>query len=132
MSIDYVELAATARGLVNDLGRPMIFVQLEETPTDANEPWRGNATPRSPANSEVNGDAVAVPPSSAVTLGFSSDDENFVKRAEQILIAVTDLGSPDISEYDEVVDGTERWRINAVEKLQPAAETLLYFVSVRR
>jgi len=130
--VDYTALQATARDLVNQAGRPVTFVQLEETPSDANEPWRGAVAPRAAANLEVSGDAVAVPPSSATQLGFSSTNEDFVQRAEQILIAVVDAGQPDIDEFDEVIDGATRWKINAVEKLQPAGTSLLFFVSVRR
>lgn len=131
-TIDYVALQKTARGLVNDLGRPVTFVQLTETPADPSEPWRGADTPRNPAATEVPGDAVAVPPSSASQLGFTNLDSDFVKRAEQIFIAVVDAGQPDIEEFDEVIDGATTWKINAVEKLQPATTTLLFFVSVRR
>jgi hypothetical protein len=52
-----------------------------------------------------------------------------VKRAEQILIAVADA---DIEDFDEVVDGSARWRVTGVEKLRPADTTLLFFVGVAR
>jgi len=128
--VDYVALAATATRLVEANGRALSFIRLEDTPTDANEPWRGNTAPRNLADSVVLGSGVAVPPSSASTLGIHVTDDHFLKRAEQILICVADS---DIENYDEVIDeGSTVWKITGVEKLRPATTTLLFFVGVKR
>ena len=132
MSIDYAELETTARTLVNDLGKSVTFRRLDDTPTDSNQPWRGNADPRGGGSDTIEGDAVAVPPSSATQLGFSTTNEDFVKRAEQILIAVVDAGAGSIEDYDEVTVEGAVYKINAIETLRPATTTLLYFVSIRR
>lgn len=132
MIIDYAELAVTAKTLVEGTGRPVTFVQLDTTAADPARPHRGAATPRGAGATEVEGDAVAVPPSSATQLGISTLDEDFLKRAEQILIAIPDAGSPELDNFDEVIDGSVRWKINAIQKLRPADVTLLYFMSVRR
>lgn len=130
--VDYVTLATTARRLVNANGKPAVFNQFEATPSNASRPWRGNDTPRNPPSGVVNGDAVSVPPSSATQLGIATEDDDFVKRADAILIAVTDEGSEDIDNFDEVVLEGVSWAINGVQKLRPATVTLVYFVSVRR
>lgn len=127
--VDYVRLAATATRLVEANGRAMSFVRLDEIPTDLDEPWRGATLARAPAAETVSGSAVAVPPSSLVALGRKTTDEDFVKRSEQILIAVADS---DIEGFDEVLDEEVRWRITGVEKLKPGSTTLLYFVGVVR
>tara|TARA_R110000772_G_scaffold267648_1_gene392128 strand:- start:103 stop:489 length:387 start_codon:yes stop_codon:yes gene_type:complete len=127
--VDYVKLAATATRLVEANGRDLSFVQLLETPTDVAEPWRGNATPRE-ASTIVLGSGVAVPPSSASTLGIHVADDHFLKRADQILICVAE---EDIENFDEVIDeGSTVWKITGVEKLRPSTTTILYFVGVKR
>jgi hypothetical protein len=128
--VDYVRLAATASRLVAANGRALSFIRLEETPTDTAKPWRGADTPRAQADSVVLGSGVAVPPSSLQSLGLSVSDDHFLKRAEQILIAVAD---EDIENYDEVIDeGSTVWKITGVEKLRPAETTILFYVGVTR
>jgi len=129
--VDYAELADTAKELVEGFGREVSFVKLNRTPADANIPWDGPADPRVGATTEP-GSAVFVEPSSATELGISTTLlETLAKRSGAIMIAA--LGSTstvDLMGYDEVVDGTVRWKIVGVEKLQPASTTLLYFVGV--
>lgn len=128
--VDYVRLAATATRLVAANGRALSFVRLEETPTDTAKPWRGADTPRAQADSVVLGSGVAVQPSSLSTLGIHVTDEHFLKRADQVLIAVAD---DEIENYDEVIDeNSEVWKITGVEKLRPATTTILYYVGVKR
>lgn len=130
MAKDYSGLRATAQRLVENFGRPVTFVLFEDDPADPAKPWRGAADPRSPAESEIAGSAVAVPPSSASQLGLRVDHVDFVKRSDQILIAFAET---DIEEYDEVLDSDGvRYKIEGVEKLRPAETTLLFFVGVRR
>lgn len=127
--VDYVRLAATAKRLVEANGRDLSFVRLAETPTDPAEPWRGKTAPREAAT-VVLGSGVAVPPSSATTLGIHVMDDHFLKRSDQILICVAE---EEIDNFDEVIDeGSTVWKIEGVEKLRPAETTLLYFVGVKR
>lgn len=131
--VDYNALAATARGLVEANGRQVTLRKLATTPADANKPWRGAASPAGAPAAQAAPYGVAVPPSSAVALGMSTKDTDLVKRSEQIFILTPVEGETlDYSTMTELVDGTEPYRIVAVEKLRPADVTLLYFVGVAR
>jgi hypothetical protein len=131
--VDYAALAATARALVEANGRQVTLRQLATTPADAAKPWRGATNPASPAAASATPYGVAVPPSSATSLGMSTHDNDLVKRSEQIFIITPVAGEAlDYSDMTELVDGGEPYRIVGVEKLRPADVTLLYFIGVAR
>lgn len=130
--IDYTELATEAQTLVAGTGRSVTFVQLDRDPADPSKPWRGASDPRATPESTVAGSAVFVEPSSATALGMSTEIvDSLVKRSEAIMIvALGPTVTADLQDYDEVIDGSKTWRIEGVEKLQPADVVLLYFVGV--
>lgn len=132
--VDYAALAATARALVEANGRQVTLRRLENAPTDAQKPWRGASNPASPADAAATPFGVAVPPSSATALGMSTQDNDLVKRSEQIfIITPADGETQDYGTFHELVDDdNEPYRIVGVEKLRPATVTLLYFVGVAR
>jgi len=131
--VDYAALAVTARALVEANGRQVTLRKLATTPADAGKPWRGATDPASPAAATATPYGVAVPPSSATSLGMSTQDNDLVKRSEQIFIITPVEGETnDYSEMTELVDGGEPYRIIGVEKLRPATVTLLYFIGVAR
>lgn len=131
--VDYEALAATARALVEANGRQVTLRKLATTPADASKPWRGATNPASPAAASATPYGVAVPPSSATSLGMSTQDNDLVKRSEQIfIITPVDGETADYSDMTELVDGSEPYRIIGVEKLRPANTTLLYFIGVAR
>ncbi len=133
MAVDYVALANQALTLITDNGRSVTFRRLDRTPADPAMPWRGAADPRATPDASVAGPAVAVPPSGAAALGLRVEDSELVKRSEQIfIVALGATSTDDLTTFDEVLDGTELWKIVGVEKLRPAATTLLYFVGVAR
>jgi hypothetical protein len=131
--IDYAAVAATARALVEANGRQVTLRRFNTTASDAGKPWRGNTNPVAAPAASATPYGVAVPPSSATSLGMSTQDNDLVKRSEQIFI-ITPVGgeTEDYSTMNELVDGTEPYRIVGVEKLRPADVTLLYFVGVVR
>jgi hypothetical protein len=132
--VDYAALAATARALVEANGRQVTLRRLEDAPSDVSKPWRGAANPASPADATATPFGVAVPPSSATALGMSTQDNDLVKRSQQIFIITPAEGeTQDYSTFHELVDDDgEPYRIVGVEKLRPAQVTLLYFVGVAR
>lgn len=132
--VDYVALAATARGLVEANGRQITLRRLEDAPSDAAKPWRGATNPASPADATATPYGVAVPPSSATSLGMSTQDNDLVKRSTQIFIVTPAQGeTQDYSTFHELVDDdNEPYRIVGVEKLRPAGVVLLYFIGVAR
>lgn len=124
MILDYAALAAQAKTLVEGTGRSMTFVlNTEPTALDA-DTWQDELP-----DVNVSGSGVAVPPSSAVSLGLSTTGD-MVKNSTQIIIAVADSS---IVNAREVIDSDSSvWRVTGVETLRPAETTLLYFVGVAR
>lgn len=130
MAIDYTALAATAATLIQDNGRDVTLRRINQSAANAAEPWKG---PADPAANFANTDtvkAVFVPPSSASELGMSSEKADMLGSISQI--AIVEPGSFDFLSADEMVDGGHRMGIEFVEKLQPAATVLLYFIGVKR
>lgn len=128
MAIDYEALRTRAATLVAANGAACTFYQLNATPADVSQPWRGAADPSSD-ETEVLGSAVRVEPESSTRLGLRVAKEGFVKRSEAILIAAVET---DVRGYDEVLFDGVRYNIEGVEVLKPAGVTLLYFVGIRR
>ena len=131
---DYTEVANEALSMIQEFGRSVSFVKFDRDPVDLAKPWRGATDPRATPESIVAGSAVFVEPSSATALGLSVDSEDsMIKRSTQIMItALGGSSTIDLEGYDEVIDGSTRWRIEGVEKLKPATKALLYFVGVAR
>lgn len=125
--IDYLKLAALAKTMIDGAGRPVTFVKLNRTPTDPAKPWRGNVDPRGAPAATLTANAVFVEPSSATKLGMSTTTSDLLKKSKAILLVATDT---ELEGYEEVIDGTSRKRILAVEKLKPGSTTLLYFVGI--
>lgn len=125
MSLDYDALALQVSTLLEQLGRDMTFVFTAEPTVPSSMPWRDQEV-----ETTASGHGVAVPPSSASQLGFTATNAEWVKRSEQIIIAYS---ATDISFCTKIVDsdGSE-WRVQGVEKLQPAETRLLFFLGVVR
>lgn len=136
MAIDYTSFAIIAKSLIDESGRSIIVRKIDRTLADANKPWEG------PTNTEVGGTdhgviGVFVPLNSAVKLGLSIDAATaLVKRVDQVVMFApgndVTLIAENFEEYDEIVDGSEVWKIVMVEKLRPGTITLIYFFGVRR
>ena len=131
--LDYVELANTAKQLVAESGREVTFVQFDTTPADADKPWDGPTEARATPDGTLTTIATFVHPSGATSLGLKTLQETMVREAEQIMIVAPGPTVPeDLAMFQEVLDGSLRWKITGVETLRPGAVTLLYFVGVKR
>ncbi len=127
---DYTKTAATALRLVTKYGREVTLIDFNTNSADATKPWQGASNPRGGAVVESVVPAVFVPPSSATSLGLSSETSDFVKRSMQIMIVAS---TADLSLFNEVKDADDvRWKITGMEKLKPANTTILYFIGVKR
>ena len=133
MPFDYATIATKSLQLVTDFGRDVTFVKFDETPDDASKPWRGDLTPReTPADSQTI-KAVFAHPSSATRLGLTINEEAFVGRETQIVMIVPGPTSViDFTAFDEIIDGTVRWKITQTEVLKPGPLVMLYFFIVNR
>jgi hypothetical protein len=132
-AFDYTGLANDAKQLVADFGRTATFIKFDETPADAAKPWRGNLTPReTPADSKALL-TVFAHPSSATQLGLTIREEDFTGRETQIaMIAPGSTDLTDYTTYDEVLDGTTRWKITRTERLKPGSTVMIYFFFLER
>ncbi len=131
--VDFVSLANTAKTLVDENGRTITLRELETTSSDPAKPWKAATDPRNPLASSIVRVGAFVPLSSASKLGLTIDKEMMVKRAAQVmLVAPGAVETIDYSIFDEVLDGTDVWRITFMEVLKPADTTLLYFFGVDR
>jgi len=133
MAFDYISLANKAAALVTKFGRSVTLVKFDETPADAAKPWRGNLTPRTDPDASTAVDAVFVEPASVEQLGWSVAKPEFFDRSTQILIVAPGATfSSNLEGYDEVIDGSVRWKITGVEILKPGPLRMLYFIGVAR
>lgn len=130
MTLDYAEIAADALELVTEAGRSVTLVELNNTPADAQKPWRGATDPRLVPTATLAVPAVFVEPSSAQWLGLHLEISDFVKKSSQIAIVAS---TADLKSYNEIIDtDSTRWRITGMEQLKPASTSLLYFIGLTR
>jgi hypothetical protein len=133
MATDYIALANVARGLVEETGREMTFIQYSQTPADPAAPWAGPADPRASVAQQHTLAAVGVDVGTSKELGMAAVPEDLLKRVSQFLIVAPGAGfAGDLRDIHEVVDQSTRWGVKVVRELRPAAVTLLYFVGVGR
>jgi hypothetical protein len=122
--VDYVALAATAERLINANGRDVTIVQKDRTPADANKPHRGGGA-----------SDTSVGPVKAVIIPFSADDVDgtLIRRNDKrAYVAANDTGVSLIEQFDTLTDGSDTWRIEAVDVINPGATRLLYDIQLRQ
>ena len=129
--VDYPALIATAQRLITENGRSVTFVEFDTTLDDSDKPWRGPADPRATPESTLTVDAVFVEPLSVEQLGSSTRIKDLLARSDKIMI-VSPGANVDLTIFQEVVDGSESWKIQGVETLQPGSEIILNYVGVSR
>lgn len=133
MAFDYATLADDALDLIVEFGRSATFVKFDETPADGAKPWRGNLTPRDAPAASTTILTAFVHPSSATQLGLTIREPDFTGRETQIaMIAPGSTSVIDYETYDEILDGTIRWKITRTEVLKPGPLKMLYFFFVER
>lgn len=134
MAFDYAAVSKKAKKLVDEFGRDITFVKLDEVVADATKPWDGAASPRIDPESSITLKGVFVPPSSSVELGLQTIKPGMTDRAKQIIIIAPGIVHKDVEfeQYDEVIDGTVKWKIVQAETLKPGSDRILYFIEVER
>ena len=127
--VDYTRLTATAQRLISANGRSITLVQFDSTPSDASRPWLGPADPRATPDASLTVDAVFVDNGSG--LGKTFNIEDLLKKSDQV--ALLSAGAQvDLSIYNEVIDGTERYKITGFDVLRPAGVTVLAVIGMKR
>lgn len=130
-----VAQANKANTAITAKGRMVTFIKLSRVADDTSKPWRGTTTPRATPDASVAVPVVAVPPSGITRIGFSMEQVELLKRAEQILIAAPGGSSTDnLEEFDEIIDSdSSTWKIVTVQYLRhDDGPRILYYVGVRR
>lgn len=136
MAVDYQKAAQLALRLISENGREVTLVKLGQAASDPAKPWRGNPDARTTPEAEAIAPGVFVPASGS-GLGFFSEDQELIKRSEQILlVAAESVSSYKLEDFNEVIDPEDivntRWRIELVRMLKPGAIRLLYAIGVKR
>lgn len=126
---DFSRQVASARRSIAAKGRPVTFLKLPTGVADPEDPLSGPATnPVSVAGVP----AVFVPPSSASALGMGASAAELFKSCTAIAMVAT-VDGHDFYNFDFVTDFDNKdWKIHHVEKLQPAEQTILYFIGLKR
>ena len=134
MAFNYADVSKKAKQIVDNFGRNITFVKFDEVVADPTKPWDGAGDPRVTPESSITLKGVFVPPSSSVELGLQTIKPGFSDRARQIIILAPGVAHKDVEfeQYDEVVDGTVRWKIVQAETLKPGSDRVAYFVEVER
>ena len=132
MAFNYAALATVALNLVTKFGRQVTIVKFAETVADVNKPWRGNLSPRETPLASGTVYMAFVHPSSAEELGLNIEKFGMVDRQAQIGIMAPGSDATVFEDYDEVVDGTVRWKIADVEVLKPGPVRMVYFFRLER
>ena len=131
MAFDYSDFVTVAKDMITEFGRTVTFVKLDTTPVDANEPWNGATDPEATPDDTEDVVAIWVDPINTTGLGLRRFiDPGLVNRLAGIFISPQ--GTVDLEDFDQIIDGTQRYRIEFVDKLRPANDTILYFVGVSK
>lgn len=128
---DFSAQIALAKRLIEANGRTITLVKLDET-SDSAQPWLPDAPDvgAAPADTQ-SGIGVFVPLASASSLGFTTDDIDGTKRNQQVcLFAAANDGGKQLEDFDELIDGTERYSIGKTLLLRPAEQRILYAIEV--
>jgi len=128
---NFVRLAEVARRLVSENGRSVIVERDDTAAGDAAKPWLGpDDVPDTPSGGALLTVTMAFVPPSGGGFGFMRRQDGAVMdTVDQVgLVAATDTGlaGADLETFTRVRDGTRVFRIQFVERLQPAATALLY------
>lgn len=118
---DFARLAETARRLIRKNGRPAILRKLSRNPADPEKPWLKN----SDAHQDV-----------PLTVAFfdyeeGDIDDASVRRGDQIGYVEAPTTGEDLSTFDQVLDGDLTWRIENVQTIRPATQTVVYILQLR-
>ena len=133
MGIDYVQLAATAKALVDANGRQITIIRFDQTPADADKPWNGPSDPDASPDATATVVGCFVSTDERVFGGLTLDDDLLKRTSEVCLVAPGTVSPPfDLLTANEIIDGSVHKKISFVQSLKPGAVTLLYFIGVAR
>jgi len=132
MAKDYNKIAETALKLIKESGRQVTFLKFDDTPDNAAKPWAKNTDLRTgSASVSTKLFAISVHPTDINVLGIRIRNEDLMSNLREILIVAPGKDfQGDLAEYQELDDGTHRFRISFMERLKPANTTVLWYAGV--
>lgn len=126
--MEYEELVADVRVLIDDTGRSVAFQRLSPTPADNAKPWRGPAAPT--VDTAVTQAATFVPASGA-DLGKMLVSDEMLSRVEQVCLTAPNVVM-DLNTCTAVLDDGVRWAVGWVAELRPGGVSLLFALGLKR
>lgn len=125
---DYTKFVKLATRLITAKGRSITLQRLSDSVADPDKPWLGNGEPTITA--EVTAPAVFVPHMGS-DLGMVVANPELLSTVDQVaLVAPVQEG---LELMNQILDTDGQvWRIEWVQVLKPAEQTVLYVVGVKR
>lgn len=130
MAINYTNMRALAKRLVEENGRTVSLVRLDQVnDSDPAMPWRGTT-----GASEISIDVIAV----MVPYEKEDFEGTLVKRGDmQAIVAATSVEAENpanvqIEDYDFLDDDGERWRIMGADRINPGDLRIVYILHLRK
>lgn len=130
--VDYVKMAATALRLVTKNGKTITLVKLATTPSDVTKPWRGPVDQRGPAAASVDLKGVEVPLLKRQFGAAYSKKDIPDTVTDAFLVAPALSGTPDLTEFDELISDGVTYKIEVADVLRPGPVILLYYFMVSK
>lgn len=128
MAVNYAELAATVKRLIDGSGRDITLSKTSSAPPDLAKPWRGPSA--QVKVDQVSTKGVFVIPNTSIPtesrgLGYDWVDAELLKRARRVvIIAAQDM--PDLESYNIITDAGEDYVLIWGQCLQPGSTKLFY------
>jgi len=122
--VDYVKMAATAKRLINKNGRSVTLTKKDRTAANSSKPWRG------PGTSDI-----TVKNVKAVIVPFDTEDvdNQLVRRGDsRAYVAASDTDPNLIEDFDDLLDGTDKWKIIDVSIINPGDKRIVYDMQLRK
>lgn len=123
---DHSKFVALANRLIEKHGRLVTLQKLSAGPADAAKPWLGAGVPTVAESIDLL--AVFVPAAGS-DLGKYISDESLLKRVNQV--ALVQPAQEGLELFEQMLDGS-LFKIEWVQVLKPADQTVLYFMGVNR
>lgn len=120
---NYAALAAKARSQIEKFGRAITLIKTDSD-TAVGKAWRPDPAPVETTFSSVG----LFMPSSGVNLGLSIEISDLKKRSSQFVLIAT---NEDISTYQFIADGEQRYAIQGMERIKPGDEVVAWIVGVK-
>jgi hypothetical protein len=122
--VDYAALAATAKRLIDENGRDVTLTRKDRTPVDPAKPWRAGGTTDT-----------TIGPFRAVVVPYTEEEMGgtLIKRGDrQALVSGLDGSTNLVEQYNTLTDGSDIWKIEAVDIINPGDTRVVYTLQLRK